>query len=652
MFLRNGIYILFTLFLLNSPEVSGQDYMSTNKKAVAAFENARSSFDLRNYELAIAYLDEAIDKDKGFVDAHLMKFEVYSEMGDYVQAEKALENAVDINEDYYRNAYYLLGLLEMQQGKYAEAKPHFEKFLTYQNLRPETVEKANKEIANCDFALNAIEKPVDFEPQNMGEAINTKNAEYYPSITADGRKFVYTRLVEDPRSFGGKNENIYTSTSREGTWFPSIPAVGLNSEYNEGAPTISGDGKTMVFTACELHGEYGGDREGFGSCDLFISYMVEGEWLPAVNMGKPVNSKYWETQPSLTADGKTVFFIRGIPGSDRKPKDQDIYYSRLREDGRWSIPVKISPRVNTPYQEESVFIHPDGSSMYFSSNGHPGMGGLDLYVTRRDSGGRWQSPVNLGYPINTYKDENSILVSPNGKLAYFASDREGGFGDLDLYSFELHESVRPLPTTFARGKVTDANTGKPVVADFVITDIDQRRKNQTFTSDPKTGEFIVAVATNRNYAVTVKALGYLPNSQTFSLGEAPAGEGYDIDIELEPLAVGKTVVLENLYFDLDSDVLKDNSTHELSELASFLRSHPDVIVELGGYTDSQGEEEYNLDLSTRRAEAAKRYLTYSEEIREDRIKIKGYGSANPIASNETKEGRAKNRRTELKILDF
>jgi outer membrane protein OmpA-like peptidoglycan-associated protein len=626
--------------------------MTSNKKAIAAFENAQSSFDLRNYELAIAYLDEAIDKDRGFVDAYLMKFEVYSEMGDYPKAEEALENAVSVNEDYYRNAYYFLGLLEMQQGKYDEAKPHFEKFKTYENLRPEMVERANKEIANCNFAIRAIANPVDFEPQNMGEAINTKNAEYYPSITADGSQFVYTRLVDDARSFGGKNENIYTSSSREGTWFPSIPVQELNTEYNEGAPTISGDGKTMVFTACELHGEYGGERTGFGSCDLFISYKVDGKWQPAVNMGKPVNSKYWETQPSLTADGKTVFFIRGVPGSDRKPKDQDIYYSRMKEDGKWSIPVKISPRVNTPDQEESVFVHPDGSTIYFSSNGHVGMGGLDLFVARRDSGGRWQRPVNLGYPINTHKDENSILVSPNGQLAYFASDREGGFGDLDLYSFDLYQDVRPLPTTFARGKVVDANTGKPVLADFVITDIDERRKNQTFSSDPQTGEFIVAVATDRNYAVTVKSEGYLPHSQTFSLGKSPAGGGYDIDIQLEPLDIGKTVVLENLYFDLDSDVLKNNSTHELSELASFLRTHPDVIIELGGHTDSQGEEEYNLDLSSRRAEAAKRYLTLTEQIREDRIQTKGYGSANPIASNDNEEGRAKNRRTELKIVDF
>lgn len=631
---------------------SGQDYMTSNKKAIAAFENAQSSFDLRNYELAIAYLDEAIDKDRGFVDAYLMKFEVYSEMGDYPKAEEALENAVSVNEDYYRNAYYFLGLLEMQQGKYDEAKPHFEKFKTYENLRPEMVERANKEIANCNFATRALANPVDFEPQNMGEAINTKKAEYYPSITADGSQFVYTRLVDDARSFGGKNENIYTSSSREGTWFPSIPVQELNTEYNEGAPTISGNGKTMVFTACELHGEYGGERTGLGSCDLFISYKVDGKWQPAVNMGKPVNSKYWETQPSLTADGKTVFFIRGVPGSDRKPKNQDIYYSRMKVDGKWSIPVKISPRVNTPDQEESVFVHPDGSTMYFSSNGHVGMGGLDLYVARRDSGGRWQRPVNLGYPINTHKDENSILVSPNGQLAYFASDREGGFGDLDLYSFNLYEDVRPLPTTFARGKVVDANTGKPVLADFVITDIDERRKNQTFSSDPQTGEFIVAVATDRNYAVTVKSKGYLPHSQTFSLGKAPAGSGYDIDIQLEPLDIGKSVVLENLYFDLDSDVLKKNSTHELSELASFLRTHPDVVIELGGYTDSQGEEEYNLDLSSRRAEAVKRYLTLTEQIQEDRIQTKGYGSANPIASNDTEEGRAKNRRTELKIVDF
>jgi len=652
MYLKQGVTFLIFVVSLISYRVNAQDYMSTNKKAISAYESAISSFDLRNYELAIAYLDEAIDKDRGFVDAYLMKFEVYSEMGDYPKAEEALENAVSENEDYYRNAYYFLGLLEMQQGKYEEAKPHFEKFMTYKNLRPEMVEKATKEIANCNFAARAMERPVDFEPVNMGKAINTENPEYYPSITADGSQFVYTRLIEDSRSFGGKNENIYSSNLRQETWFPAVPLKGLNTEFNEGAPTISGDGKTLVFTACELHGEYGAERTGFGSCDLFISYNVEGEWQPATNIGRPVNSQYWETQPSITADGKTIFFIRGKIGDDRKPKEQDIYYTRLKEGGKWSIPVKVSPRVNTPEQEESVFIHPDGSTLYFSSNGHVGMGGLDLYVSRMDNGGRWQKPVNLGYPINTHNDENSILVSPDGVLAYFASDREGGFGDLDLYSFELHEEVRPLPTTFARGKVVDANTKEPVIADFVITDIEERRKNLTFSSDPQTGDFIVAVAADRKYAVTVRAAGYLPHSQTFSLNSAPAGKGYDINIELEPLDVGKTVVLQNLYFDTDSAILKDNSTHELSQLANFLREHPDVIIELGGHTDTQGEEEYNLDLSERRAEAAKRYLTLTEQIREDRIKTKGYGSANPIASNETDEGRSKNRRTELKIIDF
>lgn len=600
--------------------------------------------------MAIAYLDEAIDKDKNFVDAYLMKFEVYSELGNYPKAEQALEDAISVNPDYYRNAYYFLGLLEMQQGKYSEAKPHFVKFKTYKNLRPEMVLKANKEIANCNFAERAMKNPVPFEAVNVGGAINTPSAEYYPSISADGELFVFTRLIDDAGAYGGKQEQIYISRSREGTFFPSVPIGELNSDKNEGAPAISGDGKTLVFTACELFGEYGGDRIGFGSCDLFISQKVDGKWQRAENIGKPINSKYWETQPSLTADGKTVFFIRGTPGKTGKPKDQDIYYSQKRDNGSWSIPVKVSPRVNTPDQEESVFIHPDGSTMYFSSNGHPGMGGLDLYVARRDSSGRWQSPTNLGYPINTYNDENSVIVSPNGGMAYYASDREGGFGDLDIYSFLLHEDVQPLPTTFARGKVIDGKTGEPIAADFVISDIDHRRKRLNFSSDPKNGEFIVAVATKTNYAVTVKSKGYIPHSQTFSLESAPAGNGYDIDITLDPLEVNKSIVLQNLFFDLDSDVLKENSSPELGEIAAFMRTHPNVEIELGGHTDTQGEEAYNLDLSNRRAEAAKRHLVMSEEIPEGRIKTKGYGSANPIATNDTEEGRAKNRRTELKIL--
>ncbi|MCA1762194.1 MAG: OmpA family protein [Flavobacteriales bacterium] len=628
-----------------------QDYTSTDSKAIKAYESAMSAFDLRNHDLALSYTDEALDRDVDFIEPHLLRFEIYSELQDVENAEKALEAAIDINPDYYRNAYFFLGMLEMQQGKYAEAQPHFEQFKTYPNLNDDMVERSNREILNCEFALEALQNPVPFEPVNMGKAINSDRPEYYPSITADEGTFIFTRLVKDGRSYQGKNEEILRSFLREDTWFPAVPIPELNSEFNEGAPSISGDGKTLVFTACELMGEYGGNRKGQGSCDLFISKNVAGKWTEPKNIGKPINTKYWETQPSLTADGNTVFFIRGVP-SKTGVKEQDIYYSTKRPNGNWGIPVKLSSKINTPAREESVFIHPDGNTLYFSSEGHPGMGALDLYMSKRDEGGRWQDPVNLGYPINTHKDENSLLVSPNGDLAYFASDREGGFGDLDLYSFPLYEDARPLPINYAKGRVRDAETKEPLKAEFVLNDFVNQRLRLAFESDSITGEFIVAIPADKRYALNVKADGYLPHSETFRLEKSGKGEGYDVDIELEKIAKDKKIVLENLFFDVDKDVIKRESQAELNELAEFFESHPDMRIEIGGHTDNQGDKEYNLDLSKRRAIAVKRFFTDREYVDEDRIETKGYGDSQPIDTNETITGRANNRRTEIKIISL
>lgn len=639
--------ILVSLCLCAS--LNAQDYTSTDAKAVKAYESALSAFDLRNHDLALSYLDDAVDRDVDFIEPHLLKFEIYSELGDLPNAEKALEAAIDINPDFYRNSYFFLGMAEMQQGKYAEAQPHLEKFKTYPNVNQDMVDRANREIRNCEFALEALQNPVPFEPTNLGKAINSDRPEYYPSITADEETFIFTRLVKDGRSYQGKNEEILRSFQRDDTWFPAVPIPELNSEFNEGAPSIAGDGKTLVFTACELMGEYGGRRVGQGSCDLFISKKVAGKWTEPENIGKPINTKNWETQPSLTADGNTVFFIRGVP-SNTGVKEQDIYYSSRQPNGKWGIPVKLSPKVNTPYREESVFIHPDGNTLYFSSDGHPGMGGLDLYMSRRDNGGRWQKPENLGYPINTFKDENSLLVSPNGELAYFASDRDGGFGDLDLYSFPIYEDVRPLPINYAKGRVRDAETKEPLKAQFVLNDMANQRLRLAFDSDSITGEFIVAVPAGKKYALNVKADGYLPHSESFRLYKSSDGDGYDVDIELEKIAENKKFVLNNLFFDTDKDVIKRESQSELRELAEFLQSHPDVRIEIGGHTDNEGEDDYNLDLSKRRAMAVKRFFTDREYVDESRIETKGYGETEPIATNEDKFGRAKNRRTEIKII--
>ena len=636
------------LFTFHS-QAQSQDYTTTDKKAIRSFENAMNAFDARNYDLALALIEEALDREKAFVEAHLLSFEVCTEMRDYDCAKRSLRKAISIDSDFYANAHFFLGALEMNDGEYEAAKQGFERFLTFDRISPEMSEKASSEILNCMFALDRIENPVDFDPINLGEKINSPFPEYYPTITADDRQLIYTRLINDPEAYRGKNEDFYMAFKDGENWRASFPLTDINTTYNEGAPAISGDGRVLIYTACELFSEYGGNRQGYGSCDLFMSERRGNTWSPPVNLGPDVNTAAWESQPSLSADGQTIYFVRGYPTASGN-KEQDIHVAKRNPDGSWGGAIKLPRTINSRGKEESAHIHPDGKTLYFSSNGHVGMGGLDLYVSQKMPDGKWTEPVNLGYPINTHKDENSLLVSPNGEIAYFASGREGGFGDLDMYSFVLPKEVRPTPVTFAQGLVIDAETKKPVEALLRLSAVSSQSLVSQLKSDQVSGEFLIALPAGETYALSVTAEGYLLHSETFSLEENKGNEPYALTVELQKIKAGKAIVLQNIFFDLDKDQMKIESLSELQELAAFLKTNPDVRIEVSGHTDNQGDADYNEDLSLRRANAVKKHLVERESIASDRLQTKGYGASVPIASNDTEEGRAKNRRTEFKVL--
>ncbi len=372
-------------------------------------------------------------------------------------------------------------------------------------------------------------------------------------------------------------------------------------------------------------------------------------WSPPVNLGPDVNTSAWESQPSLSADGQTIYFVRGYPTASGN-KEQDIHVAKRNADGTWGGAVKLPRTVNSRGKEESAHIHPDGKTLYFSSNGHVGMGGLDIYVTQKMDNGKWSEPVNLGYPINTHKDENSLLVSPNGEIAYFASSREGGFGNLDMYSFVLPKEVRPIPVTFAQGLVIDAETKKPVEALLRLSDVSSQSLTSQLSSDAVTGEFLIALPAGETYALSVTAEGYLFHSETFSLKENKGNEPYALTVELKKIKEGTAIVLQNIFFDLDKDQMKIESLSELKELAGFLNANTEIRIEISGHTDNQGADDYNEDLSLRRANAVKKYLVERENIAADRLETKGYGASKPLVSNDTEEGKAKNRRTEFKVL--
>lgn len=638
-----SISLLFSTLAQAQP---GARYSINDKKAINFYQEAVRAYELRLPDEASKYIEKAIDREPKFSEAYLLRAQMMMDDGNRQEAINDLRRVTTIAPRTFPQTYLFIGDLLMREEDYSDARIQFEQLLSMQIDAPALNAEAELKLESCRFAEVAKANPVPFEPMNLGAEINTDAPEYFPCITADDETFLFTRLVKDQRVRGGKQEDFFLSHRESDGWGPAQPVREVNTAYNEGAPTLSADGRMLFFVACEtMDGEWG-EYNGLGSCDIFVSIKDGDRWSPAQNL-RGVNSYDWDTQPSFSADGRTLYFVRG---KHRGPniQGQDIYYAQLQPDGTWSRPELLPGEVNTPLAEESVLIHPDGETLYFSSNGHPGMGGLDIFYSKKKEDGSWGTPVNLGYPINTGGDENSLLVDAKGEVAYFASDRDGGYGDLDLYSFILPEGVRPKPVSYVRGKVYDADTKKPLMAIVELTDLSGEKVAESY-SDANTGEFLVVLPPGKDYAFNVSRPDYLFFSENFSLKGIEAGEPYEIEAPLEKLEAGKKMVLNNVFFDTNEFALKNTSEVELDKLIDLLMANPSLKVEIGGHTDSVGSDEDNKILSENRAKSVVEYLV-ENGIDASRLTAAGYGEEQPVASNDTAEGRQLNRRTEMKII--
>lgn len=641
--------LTFCVFGLSTFAQPKPSYSIKDKKAIKQYEEALQSYQMHDLPTAQQKLEALTQEKPEFIEAQFMLAQVYDESGHTELAIKPLKAALATDETFYPAGWMMLAECYFAQGDYDQTEASITKFMKYPKESVQQEKRSQLLISSCVFAKRALAQPVPFDPKNMGAGVNSDRDEYYPCITADEQTLLFTRLVKDESAYQQKQEDFYISSKSNDKWNTAVPVKEINTRHNEGAPTLSADGQMLIFTACEMaDGTYGGERQGAGSCDLFVSTRTGNGWTPAQNLGNPVNSGTWESQPSFSANGRTLYFIRG-KRSASGIKEQDIYYSYLDEKNRWSVPAKVPGRVNTIFEEESVMIHPDGQTMYFSSNGHSGMGGLDIYMSRMLPNGDWDTPVNLGYPINTYKDENSIQVSAEGDIALFASDREGGFGGLDLYQFELHEKARPVPVTYVKGVVSDKLSFKKLEAHLELIDLETGKLMIESYSNQGTGEFLLCIPSGKDYALNVNKDGYLFHSENFSLKNYKSLEPYKLEIQLQKLRPGASIVLNNVFFETNKWDLKPESMVELNKLADLLKANPDKKIEIGGHTDNVGSDEANMTLSNNRAASVVTYLV-KQGIDASRLTSKGYGETLPVASNETDEGRAKNRRTEFKIV--
>ncbi len=649
--------------------LSFAQFSSSSKKATKLFKEAQfiptQQLDpetrMPDFKAGIELVDKALKKDPNFWEAYVLRGEYHMNLRDKSGAIEDFENALRVSPNHSRTGmtFYRLADLYLDQGTYDKALANIKSFINHPNANEEYLKSGYSIYDNALFAIDAIKHPKPFNPVNAGPGVNTQFAEYYPTLTVNGKELMFTRALP----FGSTiQEDFFTSLNRENKWSTATPMPEhVNTEHNEGAPTISADGRSLIFVACiDETGTYGEQRKGKGSCDLFFTQKIGTRWSNPVNLPGDVNSYHWETQPSLSADGKTLYFVRGLRGKGADQRNSDIYVSKLSEQGKWAAAERLSDVINTPFAEESVCIHPDGKTLYFASRGHAGMGGSDIFMSQMDNQGNWSKPKNLGYPINTKFDENSLIVSAEGNLAFFASDRAGGYGDLDIYYFELPKEFQPTTTYYFDGRVFDAQSNNPIPGHFTLKDIASGEVIIVSNADAINGTFTVPLPSNRQYVIEVTYDGYAMTSLGFDLTYNTNQTSYHLDIPMNPLNSGTANILKNIYFDLNSSTLRKESNIELNNLANFLRTNPNLHIELGGHTDTRGNAEDNLKLSTERAKAVYTHLIQVERIDVNRLTFVGFGEREPIIidseiaalSLETEREKAHqtNRRTVYKII--
>ncbi|HON18262.1 MAG TPA: OmpA family protein [Salinivirgaceae bacterium] len=619
----------------------GQNYVSKIPISQKAFEQGKNFYQIGAYSLALEQLQKAVYYDRNHFDAYMVMAQCYQEMDSIPQQINAINNAISINANLFPPVYILRAEANYLLGEYESANNDIEYFKkqfneSYQENRKHVDPLAEK----VSFALNAVRNPVDIELVSLPSQINTFRDEYWPSFTVDNSQFFFTRQVK--LSKDRFREDIWKCEVNQSVFgVPQPLSEIVNTNDNEGAAFVSPDGRYVLFTGCNR-------SDGFGSCDIYLTVNKNGEWKQPKNLGPIVNTRHWESRPVISSDGRTLYFSSNRPGGYGKT---DIYKSQLMgydTEGFpvWGAPQNLGPEINSEGREMSPFIHPDNVTLYFSSDYHTGMGRYDIFKSVYKNG-KWTKPVNLGYPINTHGDETGIFVQCDGKTAFIAKST-GNPSQVDIYQFELPQSARAMAATYAKGKVIDKETKLPIEATIEVFQVNDTNAPITVMSDKK-GEFLIPMTSGKRYGMNIEKTGYLFYSKHFQIDSIDV-EAYQMIVELESIDKGKVLILNNVFFEFDSHFLSQESQIELNKLVDFLNQNPGVKIEIGGHTDNKGEASYNQNLSENRAKAVLNYLVQNK-ISKERLTYKGYGDTNPVADNKTEEGRALNRRTEIKITD-
>lgn len=603
----------------------------------------------RGYNEALLYYLQAYELNPNNAFLNYKIASCYLNTLEKYNALKYAEKAYELDPNAERDLDYVLGMAYQQKLKFDEAIIAFDRFLN-KTSNPDTLKLVQKRIDECQNGKEFIKRK-EYIVENVGEVINTANAEYVPLIKADESVLVFTsrRPVEDGKKRKKSKisnfdydyyENIYRSLNMENGWnTPSrLPSPINVSKKHSASVSLSLDGSVIYL--------YKSNNNG----DIYFSKLNGNDWSdPKELPGKINTKKHTESHITVSFDGKTAYLVSDRPGGFG---GKDIWKSELQSDNTWSEPVNLGPTINTEFDEDGPFLHPDGRTLYFSSRGHNTMGGFDIFETEFKNG-EWTKPLNMGYPINSPDDDVFFVLTADGRNAYLSSVKETGYGKQDIYVIRPFEKkvFKEFQMVLFKGILKDKETLKLLGGKVGITD--NKESKEIFQADVNAadGTFLVSLPSGRNYGIAVESEGYLFHSENFDLIIPDGYKEVEKVILLEKVKAGTKLTLNNVFFDFDKSDLKSESTAELNRAIELLNKYPNLKIEIGGHTDNVGDDNYNQKLSERRAYSVRDYLVKNGFPAGRIVKVIGYGEAVPIETNDTKEGRAKNRRVEFVISE-
>ena len=669
---KYSILIISVFIFLFTSNLYAQDdedgCPEVEKKAKKTFESARESFKKGNPDLGYKLLIEAIRIDETYAAAYLMLADINNSRSEKAQDpgqalqyrnravdyyKKAADNCPSV--DNYR-ASYEVGKRYYISKDYKNAQIYIDKFIANSKpsqLRPEA-EQISKHVKTYN---DLLANPVPFNPVKV-KGINTTDDEFLPLISPDGEIAFFTHrynLKNDMGTFQRTDEfTMAERTSKNSALIEtfgsikSMPAPFNDKNNNQGAVSVTIDNNHLYVTICE--------NKQF--CDIWVSDYVDGEWTALKNLGGAINGRRsWESQPSISSDGKTIYFSSIRPGNlgfdldDESSQTSDIWMSKMGADGNWKPAVNLGNVINTSGSEKSPFIHSDSQTLYFSSDGRDGIGGYDIYYSKMTSDGKWTEPKNIGYPINTDGDELGFIVSTFGKKAYFSSNKLQGSEGWDIYSFDLYEEARPKEIAIFKGEIKD-NQGEAIQdAKVEIKDVKTNRITEGMV-DKMTGKYAVAISVQKpddELIMTVKKKEYAFTSEYIKIKEIKKEEPVIVNFEVKPVEVGATVKLNNIYFASTEALFEKSSLVVLDNFLEYLQENPQIKISIYGHTDNDWKDITNQILSEKRVKAVSDYLILMGLDINRIVSTRGYGETKPIATNDTPEGRALNRRTEFVI---